>query len=201
MVLMKTVLGLLLVLSLGANAYLWHELTNAQGAGSHPTTEREDTLAAAANDTSPLVPQDDAVEGPYPVTRVIDGDTVVVRRGSRQESVRLIGIDAPETGMGTRPYECFSLEATLELERLLEHQNVMLVFDDSQGVRDEYSRLLAYMVRPDGTDVGAELLQNGYVYEFTFRTPYARQDAYWALEQEARQNRVNLWNEAVCSDE
>jgi micrococcal nuclease len=38
-----------------------------------------------------------ATDGKATVVRVIDGDTIVVRIGSRDENVRLLGIDTPET--------------------------------------------------------------------------------------------------------
>ena len=49
--------------------------------------------------------------GPPPaeatVARVVDGDTVWVRAGSRSLDVRLLGIDTPETVDPHRPVGCF----------------------------------------------------------------------------------------------
>lgn len=201
---MKTTLSALLALSLVGGGYLWLTLTETQTelrelkeqlGNSAP--ESAPTHATQASTDGPVLLQ----EGPYRVTRVIDGDTIVVRRGSRQESVRLIGIDAPETGTGSQPYECFSLEATLELERLVGSKDVMLVFDETQSTRDEYSRLLAYVVGPGGSDAGAELLKSGYVYEYTFAgKEYTRQDEYRALEAEARTLGANIWDPTICEE-
>jgi micrococcal nuclease len=77
----------------------------------------------------------------------IDGDTIVVRRqDGRTENVRLVGIDTPETGKGTRPLECYGEEAT-EFTRILltgaEGKTVWLEKD--QEDRDRYDRLLRYV--------------------------------------------------------
>src|SRR4051812_50144816 len=48
------------------------------------------------------------------VTRVIDGDTIKVRVGNRTETVRLIGIDTPETHRPDTPVECGGRAATRE---------------------------------------------------------------------------------------
>ena len=36
-------------------------------------------------------------QGPYPVTRAVDGDTIRVMRDGQEIAVRLIGINTPET--------------------------------------------------------------------------------------------------------
>ena len=48
------------------------------------------------------------------VTRVVDGDTIVV--GAR-ERVRLIGVDTPETKHSQKPVEYYGREATAFLPR------------------------------------------------------------------------------------
>ena len=57
------------------------------------------------------------------VSRVIDGDTVVLKDGQR---VRLLGIDTPESTDPRRPVQFFGLEAKQFLRRLIEHKTVCL---------------------------------------------------------------------------
>ncbi|MCY3619565.1 MAG: thermonuclease family protein [Acidimicrobiaceae bacterium] len=96
------------------------------------------------------------------VERVVDGDTIDVLVGGRQETVRLIGIDAPESVAPTRPVQCFGKEASLHLEAVLpEGTEVTLVRDVE--TRDAYQRLLGYVVRSrDGLFVNLELVVAGY---------------------------------------
>ena len=77
-----------------------------------------------------------------PVTRVVDGDTIDVRVGSRVERVRLIGMDTPERG------DCYSSQATAALSRLVARKRVTLLGDATQTRRDRYGRLLAYVSPP-----------------------------------------------------
>ena len=47
----------------------------------------------------------------YKIVRVIDGDTVIIEINGRNETVRLIGINTPETVDHRRSVECFGAEA------------------------------------------------------------------------------------------
>jgi micrococcal nuclease len=101
------------------------------------------------------------------ITRVVDGDTIKVRLPDRTETVRLIGIDTPETHRPDTPVECGGPAATREMRRLAEGRTARLVPDPTQDRRDRYGRLLAY-AEVAGHDVGERLLRSGwgavYVY-------------------------------------
>src|SRR5207244_8892996 len=93
------------------------------------------TLAAAARTAA-----HGAFTASGSVSRVIDGDTVVVRlSGGRSEHVRLIGIDTPEVG------QCLADRATANARTLALGKQVVLRGDPTQATRDRYGRLLAYM--------------------------------------------------------
>jgi micrococcal nuclease len=83
------------------------------------------------------------------VVRVIDGDTIVVRLDGRDEDVRLIGIDTPETVKPDTPVQCFGERASHFTKRRLTGKRVRLVFGAER--RDVYGRLLAYVYLPRGT--------------------------------------------------
>ncbi len=85
------------------------------------------------------------------VTKVIDGDTIVVQGG---ESVRLLGIDADERG-----YPCYT-QAKKRLEELILGKTVSLERDKED--RDIYGRLLRY-VFADGFNINAKLAEEGLV--------------------------------------
>ncbi len=96
------------------------------------------------------------------VERVVDGDTIVVLIGGRQETVRLIGIDTPESVAPTRPVQCFGKEASLHLEAVLPEGTEITLVRDVEA-RDAYQRLLGYVVRSsDGLFVNLELVAAGY---------------------------------------
>ncbi len=129
----------------------------------------------------------------YPVRRVVDGDTVRVLVDGRDEPVRLIGINAPETD------ECWGDEATRAAARLLDGASVRLVADPTQADRDRYGRLLRYVVLPDGTDVGLRMIRDGNADEYTYDNAYVNQQAYRAADAAAAAGGQGLWNVATCA--
>lgn len=103
-----------------------------------------------------------ATDGRATVVRVVDGDTLVARLGGRDENVRLLGIDTPETHKPDTPVECFGREASERLRALLpEGASVRLVRDVE--TRDRFGRLLAYVYRDtDGLFVDLAMVSDGY---------------------------------------
>ena len=94
------------------------------------------------------------------VLDVSDGDTIVVRIAGQRETVRLIGIDTPETKDPDEPVQCFGPEATEATEALLP-RGTPVRLERYAEPRDQYGRLLAYAYRTDGTFVNLELAEQG----------------------------------------
>ncbi|HKB06696.1 MAG TPA: thermonuclease family protein [Candidatus Polarisedimenticolia bacterium] len=126
------------------------------------------------------------------VTRVVDGDTLVVLIGGRTEKVRLIGVDTPESGDPRRPVEAYGKEASAFTRRLAEGKSVRLQGETGTGDRDKYGRLLRYVLLPDGTLLNAEIVRQGYGHAY-LRYPFARMDEFRALEREARARGLGMW--------
>jgi micrococcal nuclease len=136
------------------------------------------------------------------VVRVVDGDTldVSVPGSPSPTRVRVLGVDTPETVDPRRPVQCFGEEASARAKELLPPgQPVTLTVDPTQGRLDRYGRLLAYVGLPDGRDIGAALITEGYAHEYTYRTPYARQGAYRAAAAAAREAGAGLWAPTACA--
>jgi micrococcal nuclease len=126
------------------------------------------------------------------VTRVVDGDTVVVRMGARFERVRYIGIDTPEDVEPGTPVQCYSERATAENRRMVERRRVTLRLDAEP--RDRYGRLLAYVYRrPDGDFVNAELVRRGYARTLTIPPNDAHAALFARLAADARRRHLGLW--------
>ena len=122
--------------------------------------------------------------------RVIDGDTILVALDGREERVRYIGVDTPETVAPDRPAGCFGEEASAANAVLVAGKTVELERDVSD--RDRFDRLLRY-VYADGVSVNEELVRRGYATATTF-PPDVRENARLrALEREARETRQGLW--------
>jgi micrococcal nuclease len=121
------------------------------------------------------------------VTYVVDGDTIHVDVGSREEKVRLIGIDTPEVG------QCDAAKATGLARRLAQGRAVKLVGDSTQATRDRYGRLLAYVRLPNGRDLGYQQLARGYARVYVYDRPFQRLVAYRRAEQAGRKRSDSIW--------
>ena len=107
--------------------------------------------------------QEDSARRPdtaaLPVSRVVDGDTFHVLRGSRDLTVRLIGIDAPEVGWYGGDPECYGARSGRFLVRLIEDEVVRLEFDRER--LDPYGRTLAYAYLPGRGMVNVVMVRRG----------------------------------------
>jgi micrococcal nuclease len=130
----------------------------------------------------------------HQVLDVVDGDTVnVLYRGS-EVSVRVIGIDTPETVHPSEPVECGGPQASAAAAGMLTGKRVRLVFDPSQGRIDAYGRTLAYLQTPGVGDFGLAMIRQGRAAEYTYDTSYARQARYLAAQRNAQAAGRGIWN-------
>ena len=160
--------------------------------GSPPAPAPRSSPAAPLRRAVAPSPAADGLEAT--VKRVVDGDTLLVTGLERDAAlVRLIGIDAPETGDGRTTRECFGPEARRWLaERARPGSRVRLVFD--VGERDRFDRRLAYVYLPDGTFMNAALVESGYARTMTIRPNVTRAKELQALERRARERGLGLWS-------
>ncbi len=136
------------------------------------------------------------LDGPMNVVRVVDGDTIKVSTGV---TVRLIGIDTPETVDPRTPLQCFGREALLHAHQLLDSTSVSLEYDASQGRLDRYGRTLAYVWMSDGRMFNESMIADGFAHEYTYNLPYRYQSEFIAAERSARNAGRGLWSPATCA--
>jgi len=118
------------------------------------------------------------------VSRVIDGDTIVIGSGQR---VRYIGIDTPEVHPGIEKYGLEALQANREM---VEGKRVRLERDVSDT--DKYGRLLRY-VFVDELFVNAELVRLGLAEAVAYPPDTRYQDYLEEMETEARETGRGMW--------
>jgi micrococcal nuclease len=128
------------------------------------------------------------------VVEVIDGDTVVVEFADHStDTVRLLGIDTPETKHPTKGVECFGPEASAFTTEHLLGRVVRLESDVVR--RDVYGRRLAYLtVR--GTRFNDVLVHRGYARFFVIPPNDLHARDLLMEELDARGHHRGLW--AVC---
>jgi len=125
------------------------------------------------------------------VTRVVDGDTLLLRGLGR---VRLIGMDAPETWLR---HDCFGREATGALRRLTPPGSPVRTAGDVDP-RDRYGRRLLYLWTPRGVFVNAELVRTGFARAMALPPDTSHAAAIDTAENTARQARTGIWQAALA---
>jgi micrococcal nuclease len=142
-------------------------------------------------------PENPVTAGPAPgrvlarVSRVVDGDTIVVEIDAQSYTVRYIGIDAPETVHPQEPVEWMGPEASAVNAALVEDRTVYLEKDVSET--DRYGRLLRHVFLGDGTLVSAELVRRGFALVSTYPPDVKYQDLLLQMQGEARAAERGLW--------
>ena len=136
------------------------------------------------------------------VVRTVDGDTIVAKLDAEPETdftVRLLGIDTPETVDPRKPVQCFGKEASTKLRELVSGQRVRLESDPQADERDKYGRLLRNLVAEDGTDVNAFMVREGYAHAYlSFPLNRQRKEELHDLETMAREQQLGLWSPVTC---
>ncbi len=156
-------------------------LLNNSGENKMNNSRRGNTDAPAEKETARVI-------------RVIDGDTIEVSLGGKKETVRLVGIDSPEVLDERKPVQCFGEEASSKTKEVLNGKEIILEPDPTQGDRDEYGRLLRYVLL-NGLNFNKFMISEGYAQEYTFKNnAYKYQEEFVQAERKARENEMGLWS-------
>jgi micrococcal nuclease len=155
-----------------------------------------DRRAAQATPSAPVRP------GLAVITKVVDGDTVHVRlSGQRKdEKVRLIGINTPETHGPGGLRQCYGHEAAVRTAALLPVGTEVRLVRDAEA-RDRYGRLLAYVYRSsDDLFVNLVLAREGYAATLTMPPNVAHASEFAEAVADARSADRGLWGRCGSPD-
>ncbi|TSC66199.1 MAG: nuclease [Microgenomates group bacterium Gr01-1014_80] len=129
------------------------------------------------------------------VTKVIDGDTIKVSMVGKEVTVRILGVDTPETVDLRKSVQCFGKEASHETKKLLDGQQVILQKDVSD--KDKYDRLLRYVFLPLGDGdtlfISDYLIREGYAHTLTIPPDVKYADQFLRAQRQAREAKKGLW--------
>ena len=132
------------------------------------------------------------------VERVVDGDTLDMRISGATHTVRLIGIDTPETIDPRRPIGCYGPEASARTVELLPPGTAVQLQLDAEP-RDHFGRLLVYAVRSsDGLLVNLDLARSGHAEALSIEPNTVHAGAIANAVGEARAAGRGLWG--ACRD-
>jgi micrococcal nuclease len=145
-----------------------------------------------------FAPDSDTLRGT--VTRVTDGDTVQVLVSGEKRTVRLIGVDTPETVHPKKPVQFYGKEASEFTRKFLLNKVVWLEYDVAP--LDRYNRHLAYvwLEKPEKGEAAvrrgmfnARLLLGGYGKTMTIQPNSKYADLFAKFQREARSAKRGLW--------
>ena len=119
------------------------------------------------------------------VTKIIDGDSVLVRDGSETIEVRLWGIDTPEY---RQPY---SKAAKKYTKKLLKNKTVVLEVKD----QDKYGRMVAMLTLEGGISINELLVKRGFAWVHIYYCREAVCEKWKEYQKEARKRKLGLWRE------
>ncbi len=134
----------------------------------------------------------DTPDGFFKVVDIVDGDTIIVSVNGKEETVRLLGVDTPETKDPRKSVQCFGRAASAFTKLKLSGKAIRLFPDPLEQDRDKYGRLLRYIYLADGTNFNEELVARGFAFAYE-RFPTARMDQLKLWEKDAREHRRGLW--------
>ncbi len=143
------------------------------------------------------------------VTRVVDGDTVLVQTCRGELDVRLIGVQAPEGVKPTHFAQCGNTEATRLIQSLLPigaevqlRSNNYASSNNFQALARPYRYIFAKDSQGGFTlDVQAKLLEAGLAMWFPNENEYVRNYQYLEILNEAARKGVGLWSGSLCKNE
>lgn len=131
--------------------------------------------------------------GLYKVVRVADGDTIDVDMNGRIETIRMIGVDTPETHKPNTPVQCYGQAATDYTTQLIGGKKVRLEADPQETNRDRYDRLLRYIYLEDGALLEEKIIAEGYGFAYTL-FPFSKVEQFKQLERMAKDIGKGLWS-------
>jgi micrococcal nuclease len=135
--------------------------------------------------------------GEATIVKVVDGDTIIASIDGKEENVRLLGINTPETVKKNWPIECYGPEASKLTKSLLPPGTAVRLERDIEA-RDAYNRLLAYVYRTeDDLFINLELMRQGDAREMSFKPNNAHATDFHNAATEAQAAGRGLWSK--CS--
>ena len=135
------------------------------------------------------------------VSRVVDGDTAVIRVNGEDRRVRFLGVDTPETVHPSKGVQPYGKEASNFTKETLTGRKVWLEYDKSP--QDRYNRYLAYiwLSKPNKIDdqtvrkemFNAKLLADGYAKVMIIKPNTKYANLFNEIQNEAKKSKRGIW--------
>lgn len=139
------------------------------------------------------------------VLYVIDGDTLKIMFNGKKQSIRLIGIDTPESKKNSKAFKD-SARSAKDIDAIVSQgkaarkyvkglvkkgDRIKVEFDVEK--KDKYRRLLGYVYLPDGRMLNDVIIRNGYASPLTIPPNVKYKKKFLRSYRYAREKRLGLW--------
>jgi endonuclease YncB( thermonuclease family) len=168
------------------------------------------TPLQTAAPAAPKLEQPAQTSAALEIVRVVDGDTIHVKRGDKTEKLRLLCVDTEETfksgaASPSKPGTVFGEECALWAQKYFadlaqdgQPARIRLSFPGGAEKRDPFGRLLCHVLLPDGSDYNVMLVRMGKSPYFTkYGYSESAHEAFVAAQAEARKEQRGIWNPAT----
>lgn len=168
------------------------ENTQEKNSPTHSIDQRNKTETNTSDQKRNKKSQSDENKVNATVTDIVDGDTIDIRIHGKEETVRLLLVDTPETVHPSKPVQKFGPEASQFAKEKLLGENVQVEYDGPK--RDKYDRLLAY-IWIDDKMFNQMLLEQGLArYAYVYDPPYEHSQNYKKAESNAQRQEKGIWS-------
>ena len=137
--------------------------------------------------------------------KVVDGDTIQISYKGSKESIRLIGIDTPESSANKKAKKD-AIRSGKDLTNIISmgkqaanYTNSLIKLGDKVNIefdvqkRDKYGRLLGYVYLSNGKMLNDEIVKAGYANIMTYPPNIKHQDRFLKTYRNAKENKRGLW--------
>ncbi|MEK5037541.1 thermonuclease family protein [Sporosarcina sp. FSL K6-3457] len=185
--------GLLIVIAIGAIYFpeLFAEEENV------PNAQENVQVEASAPSGEEVIQKEDTIPGrgeliPVELVKTIDGDTIKIKYEGKEQNVRYLLIDTPETNHAQLGKQPFGQQAKDRNTQLMNSGKLEIEFDIGEQV-DKYGRLLAY-IYIDGVSIQEKLLEEGLARVGYVYPPNTRHlDAFEKAQEKAKKAGIGIW--------
>lgn len=142
----------------------------------------------------------DVTTNGFKVTKVTDGDTIDVLVEGNEITIRLIGVDTPETLHPDEEKNCpFGQSATDYLKSKLEGEYIDIEYDND--TKDSYGRTLAYIYIGNEL-INETIIKDGYgVYSYFPSDTHRYDQRFIDAQKYAQDNSLGMWSQSVTDED
>lgn len=158
------------------------------------TAEKDTKTETNQSTTKPKTPkpQSKVTRAAVTLLETVDGDTIKVNYKGKEETVRYLLVDTPESKKPGTCVQPFAKDAAERNRQLVNSGKLTLEFEKSRT--DKYGRLLAYIF-VDGKSVQEQLLKEGYArVAYIYEPPYKYLSTYEKAEDSAQAKHLRIWS-------